>query len=169
MQHALNTTGPPDSGDLAAWFGFTPDELALNRAGQLSDRQRQRVFFLSIGYLVRGLAMLILTLILAIYLAPGADQDHEVVLLAVIVGLLVLLTVFMFFAACRVFRPAVETVTGSLARCGKETCPCVCVGDRELTISFRRWKRLKPTYPGQFRAYYCFGNMLLSIEPCPQD
>jgi hypothetical protein len=150
---------------LADMFGFTLDELALNRTGLFSQRQRQQLAYQSIGYLVRGIAVIVLSTLLIVTLASRTRQPWEIALLALTSGLLAVLCGLLLFAAYRVFRPTVQTATGPLQRSGNARDPHVSIGDRTLRISFRRWKRLPPALPGQYRVYYARGTYnLLSLE-----
>ncbi|HEX3050095.1 MAG TPA: hypothetical protein VHP83_05525 [Aggregatilineaceae bacterium] len=146
-------------------LGFTSDELALNRAGRLSSRQRQQLFFQSIGYLVRGAGMLVLTIILAFYLVPRINESWEKIAFGVVWLLMGVSTGLMIFAAVQVACPSVRSVTGSLERAGTLKDPRVRIGTHEMRISRRRWKHLAASYPGTYRAYYVrFAGNLLSVE-----
>ncbi len=146
-------------------LGFTSDELVLNRAGQLSSRQRQQLFFQSIGYLVRGAVMLALNSILACYLVPRIDETWEKLAVGAVWLLMGVSTGLMIFAAVQVAYPSVRSVTGSLEQAGTLKDPRVRIGTREMRISRRRWKHLAASYPGTYRAYYVrFAGNLLSVE-----
>jgi hypothetical protein len=154
----------PSPDNLAAQFGFTPDELALNRAGEFSARQRQTLFFLSVGYLVRGLALIVLVIVLA---AAVADRHTTgTALLGLLLAGIVLLYVR---AAYQVFSPRVTVITGPLRRGQDARHPSIFAGDTELRVSFRRWKRLKASYPGTYRFYVAPDLILLSLEPWNED
>jgi hypothetical protein len=154
----------PSPDNLAAQFGFTPDELALNRAGEFSDRQRQTLFFLSVGYLVRGLALIVLVIVLA---ATVADQHTTgTALLGLLLAGIVL---FYLRAAYQVLFPRIAVITGPLRRGQDAYHPSIFAGDTELRVSFRRWKRLKASYPGTYRFYVAPDLILLSLEPWNED
>jgi hypothetical protein len=152
--------------DLAALFGFTPHELALNRIGYLSPQQRQRLFYRSVGYLVNGLGVVLLNAILLSAVAPRVQRPWQrAILVALWVGLGVF-AVLVIVSAWRVFSPRVKSATGSIRRGGTPRKPRVEVGGVELRLSFRRWKRLPPSFPGRYTVYYAgFVGDLLSLEP----
>jgi hypothetical protein len=159
----VNDEQPPPN-DLAAQFGFTPDELALNRAGEFSARQRQTLFFLSVGYLVRGLALIVLVIVLA---AAVADRHTAGTAL---LGLLLAGIVLLYLRATyQVLSPRVTVITGSLRRGQDARHPSIFAGDAELRVSFRRWKRLRASYPGTYRFYVAPDLILLSLEPWNED
>lgn len=155
----------PTVDELADMFGFTPDDLALNRAGQFSARQRQQVVYQSVGYLVKGIAFLVLCGVLIASLLPSIHRPWEWIMLAVTILLVAALAIGWGIAAIRVVRPAVHTITGSLSRAGSDMQPRVQVGQVALRMSFRRWKRLPPSFPGKYRVYYGPEMTLLSLEP----
>lgn len=160
----------PTLADLAALFGFTPAECALNRAGQFSERQRQTLFFRSLGYIVRGSALLALNLVLGAYLTTLTRRPVEWGLF----GLYCLLNVGMILLIVRaifrtVIRPQIHPITGTLHRSGDVQHPLILAGNTHLRVSFRRWKRLADTYPGHFTFYVGPGNTLLSLEPSQED
>ncbi len=156
---------PLDAAELAEHFGFTPDELALNRAGTLSARQRQAVFYRSWGYLARGVVLIVVSGGIAAWLAPSAGSTFDYVLLAGIVLLLVINAAILLADLYRVLRPTVHSVSGPLRRGDKAFRPSVFVGTSELWITSRRWRRMEPRYPGTYRAYYGPAGHLLSVEP----
>lgn len=146
-------------------LGFALDELALNRAGLFSARQRQTLFFTSVGYLVRGLVLTVLSVVLAAWLAPDVRTPGQIALFAALCLSVALVSGLLLHAAFQVLRPTVRTATGSLRRSGDPRHPRLQVGDVELHISFRRWKRLPSEWPGLCRAYYDPAHNLLSAEP----
>jgi hypothetical protein len=150
--------------DLGAQFGFTPEELALNRAGEFSARQRQTLFFLSVGYLVRGLALIVLIIVLV-----AAVADHHTIG-GMLLGLLFAGIVLLYLrAAYQVMFPRITVITGSLRRGSDARHPTIFAADTALRISFRRWKRLKASYPGTYRFYVAPDLILLSLEPWNED
>jgi len=146
-------------------LGFTPDELALNRQGQMSARQRQTLWYHQVGYLVRGVAMMILNLILISYLMPRLEQAMHKALLGVIVVLVMIIAGYLIIGFYRTWSPVVHTVTGPLTIGGSEQSPRLHIGSLSLRISRRAWRRLEGTYPGPFRVYYSPAGDLLSLEP----
>ncbi|MBN2306013.1 MAG: hypothetical protein JXQ72_16140 [Anaerolineae bacterium] len=159
-----------DLDDLPDLFGFTPEELALNRAGRFSTRQRQQVRYHSVGYLVRGAAFLVLCMILAVTLIPLLHRAGEWIAFVGVCLTVIGLIVWWGIAAARIARPVVRTITGPLTRAGSANRPVVRVGDLDLRISYRRWKRLPPVLAdlsptGRYRVYYCAESTLLSLEP----
>lgn len=156
----------PAMQDLAAIFGFTPHELALNRIGLLSARQRQRLFYRSIGYLVNGLGVVCLNAILLSAVASRITRPWQRAILGFLWASLALFAVLVIVATWRVLSPSVKSVTGPIQRGGTPRKPRIQVGDLELRISFKRWKRLETAYPGCFTVYYAsFVGDLLSLEP----
>ncbi len=154
----------PTSEELAAQFGFTREELALNRAGEFSARQRQTLFFLSAGYLVRGLALIVLVIVLAVAVADRHTAGW------VLIGLLLAGIVLLYLrAAYQVLFPRVSVIFGPLRRGQDARHPSIFAGDTELRVSFRRWKRLKASYPGMYRFYVAPALILLSLEPWSED
>lgn len=155
----------PTPDQLAALLGFTGDELALNRMGKFSDRQRQTLFFMSVGYLARGLVLIMSTIIMA---AVVADTVHTTVQRAglVLLGLLIIgISGLWLHTARQIVFPHVETVIGPLRRGHDAWHPSIWAGNTELRISYRRWKRLKESYPGLYRFYVAPSLILLSVEP----
>jgi hypothetical protein len=154
----------PFPDDLAAQFGFTCEELALNRAGEFSARQRQTLFFLCVGYLVRGLALIVLVIVLVA--AVGDQHTTGLVLLGLLFAGIVLL---YLRAAYQVLFPRITVITGSLRRGQDARHPSIFAGNTELRVSFRRWKRLKESYPGTYQFYVAPALILLSLEPWNED
>lgn len=159
----------PDVAELGRSFGFTPEELALNRAGRVSDRQRQTIIFRCVGYVVRGVALVVLIVTLAAAVAPTLHTEWQTALFAALCLLGLLIAGLLFRAAVVIRRSPVHIATGSLSRSGDARHPAVTVGGVTLRISFRRWKRLPAAYPGTFRAYYGPELNLLSLEPAAKD
>lgn len=156
-----------ETDELCALFGFTPDELALNRSGRLSARQRQTVRFRAIGLLVRGLAFVILTVIL---LASQAAQLRTGWQRALAIAVAALAIAVWLAGVWVVLRPDVRRVAGPCRRNGTPRHPLVNVGGEKLAVSYRRWKRLPPALPGTYVAYYSTpDHALLSIEPGKGD
>jgi len=150
-------------------LGFAPDALIANRAGRLSDRQRQDLRYRSIGHLVRGVVMLLggATLIAAV--APLAEAAWQRALWIGVCALWLALGVLWLAAARDVARPTVRAATGTLRRAGDPAHPAIAVNGVVLRVSYRRWKRLSAVYPGRYRAYYGPARALLSIEPISED
>lgn len=155
--------------ELADLFGFTPDELALNRAGKFSARQRQTVRYTAIGHLVRGVALVIFGAGALLMFAPQAHTARDRVLAGLLAGLLLVIVALLVVSVRRVWFPAVYTATGSLRRGDDPWHPAVHVGDTTLRISTRRWRRLASTYPGIYCAYHDPLGRLLSIEPVEKE
>ncbi len=180
MALSMNADRPPTSvfsanehplpvAALSELFGFAPEALAANRAGHLTDVQRQDLLFYSLGYLVRGLVMLVLSLTLIASVIPLADTPTNQVLLALACAALVVLGTGWLIAAYRVLRPRVWSVNGRALRAGDPAHPALAVGEVILRVPYRRWKRLPPALPGEYCAYYGPTRSLLSIEPVPQE
>jgi hypothetical protein len=100
----------PAPDELAALFGFTLEELALNRAGRLSDHQRQTLFFLSVGYLVRGLVLVVLNVILAATVADTVHTTGHMVAFVVLCLLMAGIAAFLIRAAYIVTFPTVRII-----------------------------------------------------------
>lgn len=160
---------PLSAQELGALFGFALDALAANRAGRLSDRQRQDLLYRSIGHLVRGVVMLLAGVVLIAAVSPLAEAVWERALLIGVCTLWLALGVLWLAAARDVMRSAVRATTGALRRAGDPSHPAVAVNGVTLRVSYRRWKRLSAAYPGRYRAYYGPPCTLLSIEPIPED
>jgi hypothetical protein len=151
--------------ELINLFGFTPEELALNRSGRLSVRQRQQLFYQSLGHLIRGIAVIVLDLVLMASLAGEADLRWERWMLTG-TGLALLATgLLLASASAQVLMPRVRHVSGVVQRSGDADRPRILAKDVELRLSFRRWKRLPPALPGTYRVFYGPGPNLLSLEP----
>ncbi len=156
--------------DLARQFGFTPEELALNRAGRFSARQRQTLIFRCVGYLVRGVGLLVLSVALTAYLTTVIQRMWEWALFGLLCALILVIAILLIRAALlTVARPAVHTITGTLHRSGDANHPSILAGDTSLRVSFRRWKRLAASYPGQYRFYVDPEHSLLSVELLSED
>jgi len=160
---------PLSAEELAGLFGFAPDALAANRAGRLSDRQRQDLRYRSIGHLVRGAITLVGGVVLIAAVSPLAEAAWERALLMGACALWLALGVLWLIAARDVARPTVSTVIGTLRRAGDPSHPAIAVNGVTLRVSYRRWKRLSAAYPGRYRAYYGPARTLLSIEPALED
>ncbi len=154
---------------LSELFGFAPEALAANRAGHLTDVQRQDLLFHSLGYLVRGLVMLVLSLALIASVTPLADTLANQILLVLACAALLVLGADWLIAAYRVLRPCVWSVSGRVLRAGDPSHPALTVGEVTLRVTYRRWKRLPAALPGEYRVYYGPTRSLLSIEPVPQE
>jgi len=156
---------PPRTVDaLARWFGFTPDELALNRAGRLSPRQRQTVFFQGVRVIILGVTLIVLSVMLAAAVAPGVRTGPQRVAFGVLLLLVAALGVLVLRAAGEVLYPRVRCVCGPLAPAGSPRQPLLRAGDRLLAISYKRWRRLGIFGDQPYRTYYA-GRTLLSVEP----
>lgn len=160
---------PLSAEELADLFGFAPDALAANRAGLLSDRQRQDLRYRSIGHLVRGAMMLVGGAVLIAAVSPLAEAAWERALLVGVWVLWLVLGLLWLTAARDVARPTVHMATGALGRAGDPSHPAIAVNGVTLRVSYRRWKRLSAAYPGRYRAYYGPARTLLSIEPAPEE
>jgi hypothetical protein len=161
---------PPTAADLARLFGFSLDELALNRTGDLSARQRQTLVFRSIGYLVRGIALIVLSVVLAAYLTTLLHRAWQWVLFGVLCALIAWIAALLARAAYLILaHPTIHTVMGGLRRAGDANHPRILAGDTELRVSFRRWKRLAEAYPGHYRFYVGPDQSLLSVEPLSEE
>ena len=150
---------------LAELFGFAPETLEANRAGRLTDEQRQDLVYRSLGYMVRGLVMLVLSLTLIASVTPLAETPVNQALLAVACVALLALGGSWLIAAYRIVRPRVQSVSGPAQRAGDPAHPALTVGTVTLRVPYRRWKRLPATLPGEYCAYYGPTRSLLSIEP----
>ncbi len=169
-EHSLHVAQQPLSAEeLADLLGFAPDTLAANRAGRLSDRQRQDLLYRSIGHLVRGAVMLVTGVVLIAAVYPLAEAVWERALLIGVCALWLALGILWLAAAHDVARPTVRAATGALCRAGHPSHPAIAVNGVTLRVSYRRWKRLSAAYPGRYRAYYGPARTLLSIEPAPED
>lgn len=156
---------PPRTVDaLARWFGFTPDELALNRAGCLSTRQRQNVLFQGVRVIVLGVVLIVLNVMLAAAVAPGARSGPQQAAFGALIVLIAAIIVLVLRAAGEVLFPRVRCVCGPLSPAGSARQPLLRAGDRLLAISYRRWRRLGVFGDRPYRAYYA-GRTLLSVEP----
>lgn len=161
------TVQPLSANQLAVLFGFTLDELAQNRAGTFSQRQRQQLAYQSVGYLLRGMGFLLLSLILAISLYGRIEYRWQIAAFAAVCLLLLTISGYLLFATYRVFSPSVQRIDGKLSKTGSAQ---VLIGERMLRISYRRWKRLPASFPGEYRVYYARTVYnLLSIEPLLSD
>lgn len=165
----MDGSTPLEAADLGRCFGFTPEEVTLNRAGRVSDRQRQAIVFHGVGYVVRGAALLVLIVTLAAAVAPTLRTAWHVALFAALCLLGLLIAGLLFRAAALIVRSPVRAVTGSPVRSGDARHPAITVGGVTLRISFRRWKRLPAALPGTYRAYYGPDTRLLSLEPAAKD
>lgn len=150
---------------LAALFGFEPDEVALNRAGRLSLRQRQDARYRDMSGVVRGTAGVVLTSILAASLHAQLSPAAQAALVAGIAALAAL----AIRAGYRMLYPGVARATGTLSRAGNARYPAIAIDGWMVRVSYRRWKRL-PDTPGRYVVYYTrTTRRLLSIEPWNED
>jgi hypothetical protein len=154
---------PLPSAQLADMFGFTLDDLALNRAGQFSARQRQNLLYRSARIFVCGAALLLMSVIVIATLYQSVPQRSWFVLLAL---LAILQGVILIILAQLVLRPPVHTATGVIRRGTDMWKPAIIVeGKCVLRTTTRRWKRLPESLPGEYRIYYGPDARLLSMEP----
>lgn len=160
---------PLSAEDLAGMFGFAPDALNANRAGRLSDRQRQDLRYRSIGHLVRGATMLLGGAVLSAAISPLAETAWQRALWIGVCVLWLALGLLWLAAARGVARPTVHIAAGALRRAGDPSHPAITVNSVALRISYRRWKRLSAAYPGRYCAYYGPARTLLSIEPASEE
>ncbi|NDJ77561.1 MAG: hypothetical protein GYB65_15020 [Chloroflexi bacterium] len=147
---------------LAALFGFAPEDVALNRQGCFSLRQRQDLLYRNLGVVVRSVSVLLLGIILAVTLRTRADPAEwwVLVLLVSFGGLLLIIT------GWRALFPTVQVAVGPVVRAGNSADPHVQVGEHEFRIARRRWQRLPPALPGSYWVHHT-SHRLLSIEPQP--
>ena len=161
-------TVPPATVDaLAQWFGFSAEELALNRAGYLSARQRQNVTFQGIGIILMGGTLILLDTLLAARVAPSARTQPERLALYVLVLLIVFLGIVISRGAADILVPRVRYVTGPLGAAGSARSPRLRAESHLLMISYRRWQRWQTLAAPErqiYRTYYV-GITLLSVEP----
>lgn len=161
-----STPDSPTLDDLADRLGFTLEECAFNRAGLLSERQRQMLFFRGIGHIVRGIALVVLCVVLAAYLTTVIQHRYQWALFGLLCTLIVIVILLLIRAIYHmVARPSIRTLTGTLRRTGDANHPRILAGNTPLRVSFRRWKRLPATFPGRYIFYVGPGNSLLSLEP----
>lgn len=154
--------------ELAEHLGFALDELALNRQGMLSARQRQTLRYDAIGHLLRGSGTLVLGAILLATVGPRAHTSAAFALLVLAAGALVSVAGLWAYACWRVWHPAVRTIRGPLRRGTDPWHPAVIVGEEALRISPRRWRRLPAQPGGTYCAYVDPSGRLLSIAPCEE-
>jgi hypothetical protein len=117
-----------------------------------------------VGYLVRGLALIVLVIVLAA--TVGDRHTTGWVLLGLLFAGIVLL---YLRAAYQVLFPHIAVITGPLRRGQDAHHPSIFAGATELRVSYRRWKRLKGLYPGLYRFYVAPDLILLSLEPWNED
>ncbi|MBN1564579.1 MAG: hypothetical protein JXA10_12110 [Anaerolineae bacterium] len=161
---------PLTADDLARLFGFTLDDLALNRTGQFSAQQRQTLIFRSVGYLVRGVGLDILLIILGAYVTTLIHSAWEWALFGLLcVSIAVIMGLWIKAMYQIIAHPTIHTLIGPLRRAGDANHPLILAGDVQLRVSFRRWKRLADAYPGQYRFYIGPEQALLSIEPLHEE
>ncbi|WP_162909923.1 hypothetical protein [Aggregatilinea lenta] len=152
---------------LTRWFGFSLEELALNRVGRLSARQRQNVRFQGLCIIVVGGVLVLLDMLLTVTVAPTAKTMAENLALDALVLLNAVIVVIIGLAAVEILLPRVHTFTGPLCLAGTPRSPRLRAGDRLLVIPYRRWQRwqrLNAPDRQLYRTYYV-GRTLLSIEP----
>lgn len=169
IRRLVNNEHPLPVTALAELFGFPPEALEANRAGRLTEKQRQDMFYYSVGYLVRGLVMLVLGLTLIVSVAPLARRPVNQFLLALACGALLMLSGSWMAATYRILRPRVQVACGLARQAGDPAHPALAVGPVVLHIPYRRWKRLPAILPGEYCAYYGPTRSLLSIEPAPSE
>lgn len=155
--------------DLADRFGFTLDELALNREGQLSARQRQTVFYRSWGYLARGIVLVVLSTGITLTLTRSAETRRDWALIVVLAILGAIAASLLILNGIRTLRPTVQIVSGPLRRGEDAWHPSILVGDTVVSITTRRWCHLETHFSGIYRAYLDPVGRLLSIEPARKD
>ncbi|NDJ77562.1 MAG: toll/interleukin-1 receptor domain-containing protein [Chloroflexi bacterium] len=166
---AQNTsTTQPSASQLATLFGFTLEELELNRSGKLSSRQRSiyrqdaRLSF--IAALVLGLPAL------GALVAVVQTGLHCLrVSLGVLSLLLGWLAITLFFATIQYLFGRINWAEGELRRSAEWTRPWIEVGNERIDIPLNIWQRLPTSYPGEFRAYFDPMEDLLSIEPVNEN
>ncbi len=167
---ALPTPPAPLSAtDLADRFGFTLDELALNREGQFSACQRQTVYYRSWGYLARGIVLVVLGTGITLTLTRSAETRRDWTLIGVLVILGAIAVALLILNGIRTLRPTVQIVSGSLRRGEDAWHPSILVGDTVVSITTRRWCHLDTHFPGIYRAYLDPFGRLCSIEPERKD
>lgn len=154
---------PLPAGELAALFGFTLDDLALNRAGHLSARQRQDVLYRNARVFVSGAILALISVIVLAAFYRIVPRRAWFTLLALDT---VLLTTLALTLRRFVLRPPIHTTTGTIRRGTDAWTPSIIVHDTlALRISTRRWKRLPESLPGTYRVYYGPDQRVLSLEP----
>lgn len=154
---------PLSAAQLADLFGFTLDDLALNRLGQFSAQQRQNLIYRSVRIFVCGAALLLMSVIVIATLYQRVPWHSRFVLLALLV---ILQGVTLTFFARLVLHPPVHTATGAIRRGTDMWKPAIIVEEKcVLRITTRCWKRLQQSFPGKYRVYYGPDARPLSIEP----
>ncbi|HML24893.1 MAG TPA: hypothetical protein PKD09_24775 [Aggregatilinea sp.] len=158
---------PPNTVEaLALWFGFSPDELALNQEGQLSVRQKQTVRFQGVRIIIVGSVLILLDMLLAAAIAPTVPPSERPALVALLV-LIVALMVIVGRASTEILKPRVHLIEGPLHATGTARNPRLRVENHILIVSYRRWLRWKGLDRPErqrYRIYYA-GRTLLSVEP----
>jgi hypothetical protein len=101
--------GPDGLSTIAAAVGFSPDELALNRVGRVSDRQRTRLAQMRrggrIGLVVIGLFAIAFVVVIAVVLVPKlTKQQHgssKVPIVPIVAGVLAFVLLVMTLSIVR--------------------------------------------------------------------
>jgi hypothetical protein len=161
--------------ELGSIWGFTREELVLNRAGRVSTKQRFHLFLNGLWLLGFGLLAIAGAFIMTYFVLFGSNDSLSInhlwqriilILFAIFMDLFLLLFgVAASSIAYKSLSPKIETAIGPLTYSGTNKSPYLVVGDKALSVSAKRWNKMRASYPGQFCMYYIPENHLLSIEP----
>jgi hypothetical protein len=158
--------------NLAEFFGFTLEELALNRKGVLSERQRERIreegrsglrWFVRVG--VFGLGLLGLAYLFSLFEQSATGHVGSITSLCFWGAFgIILIDILIYIFAIDVIRatPRVTTIVGRLGYYTNGTS--IYVGRKIIKLPTR--VHLTPKCPPTGIVYYlyCVGNRLMSIE-----
>jgi hypothetical protein len=158
-------------------YGFTLQELNLNRQEKMSERQRSQSRAGARGNFYAGVGMALVAGLFWFALTEGALHDWTEFLagfrgfciwglLFPFVGILAPLGVLgAMMLTIDGLRCKVTVTEGSLKRVGNESSHEIQVGEDKRIVPRERWKRLAVSYPGKYRVYSNEDRHLLSIEP----
>jgi len=154
--------GQPSAEELAEIFGFTMDELLLNRNMDISKRQRSSILSNFWTGCVIELILLFTTLLI-----------HNEILRAVLFVMLCIIGLIIASNLYAYLFPRVKSITGTVKRTGSKRNPKLQVRDQSLILNIKDRDLVSETYEGRYRAFYATSSygasILLSIEPWNEE
>lgn len=160
-------TKPFTVGELQQLFGFTQEELELNRQGKPSKRQRTE----TTDGMGCGMAIIVtpLTALIGIdyfMLANGVLTGTGATIGTIALVIMALLLAFFLWIGFDIFFGKVQNYQGTAQIKSSENGTQVVISGRILSPNSRAAKKLPQIIPGHYKVYkHSSNSKLLSIEP----
>jgi hypothetical protein len=145
-------------------FGLGPDDIEANRAGQMTERQKQRLMRTGVRDVLAALVLVAGLAAILAFVAPAPLAPVQVIL-AAILGVILLVVGSNTYRKCRAAAAAgrVESLAGP-ARVGRTKAGFhVTVSGRTFPVPIRFWNIQNG---GAYRVYFASGtDQVVAMEP----